>query len=284
MVRSKYQVILAWYLSLATCYLGVKMHIDAKSLVDTYGRSPAAGDKPAYFRLHRDRYVVLLQALDVPSGSRVLEIGCNPGQFTEILVQAGYRVWGIDLRPQDRAALWARLGVEVRRANLEEEPLPFEDAAFEAVLFSEVLEHLTHSPLPVLEEICRVLGPHGLLVLSTPNARSLRQRLLLGLRLLFWQSLESPAEFRHRIGLRGDARYTVHHHLYTAGELRWLVRQAGFASVHVRHVLAREGVGVTAKRLLRKPWRVLPKALLGGIAALIPPVRSTLLVKARKDH
>jgi SAM-dependent methyltransferase len=258
------------------------MQIDAKSIVDAYGGSPQAQDKPAYFRLHRDRYVTLLQALEVPSGSRILEIGCNPGQFTEILVQAGYRVWGVDLRPQDRSALWARLGVEVRRANLEEEPLPFEDAAFEAVLFSEVLEHLTHSPLPVLEEICRALVPHGLLVLSTPNARSLRERALLGIRLLFWQSLESPAKFRHRMGLRGDARYTVHHHLYTAGELRWLVKRAGFTSARVRPVLARERVGVTVRRLLRKPWRVLPKALLWGSAALIPPVRSTLLVTARK--
>jgi SAM-dependent methyltransferase len=260
------------------------MPIDAKSIVDAYGASPAVQDKPAYFRLHRDRYVTLLQALEVPPGSRVLEIGCNPGQFTEILVQAGYRVWGIDLRPQDRQSLWARLGVEVRRANLEEEALPFANAAFEAVLFSEVLEHLTHSPLPVLEEICRVLALRGLLVLSTPNARSLRERVLLGMRLLIWQSLESPVEFRHRMGLRGDARYTVHHHLYTAGELRWLVKQAGFASVRVRPVLARERVGVTAGRLLRKPWRVLPKAFLWGLAALIPPVRSTLLVTARKDR
>lgn len=260
------------------------MHIDAKSLVDAYGASPAAQEKPAYFRLHRDRYRILLQALEAPSGSQVLEIGCNPGQFTEILVQAGYRVWGIDLRPEDRPALWFRLGVEVRRANLEEEPVPFPDATFQAVLFSEVLEHLAHSPLPALEELHRVLAPDGLLVLSTPNARSLRERLLLGLRLFFWQSLESPAEFHHRMGLRGDARYTVHHHLYTAEELRWLVRQAGFVSVRVQHVLARERVGVTGRRLLRKPWRVLPKALVWGLSALVPPVRSTLLVTARKGR
>jgi SAM-dependent methyltransferase len=260
------------------------MRLDVESIVDTYGRSPAAGDKPAYFRLHRDRYVILLRALDVPPGSRVLEIGCNPGQFTEILVQAGYRVWGIDLHPEHRPALWSRLGVEVHRANLEEEPLSFLEGSFEAVVFSEVLEHLTHSPVPVLEEIYRVLAPGGMLVLSTPNARSLRERLLLGLRLLFWQSLESPAEFRHRMELRGDARYTVHHHLYTAGELRWLVRQAGFSAARVQHVLARERVGVTAGRLLRKPWRVLPKAALWGMAALVPPVRSTLLVTAYKSR
>jgi SAM-dependent methyltransferase len=258
------------------------MRADASALIDAYGRSPSAGDKPAYFRLHRDRYVALLQALDVPAGRRVLEIGCNPGQFTEILVQAGHRVWGIDLHPEDRSALWARLGVEVRRANLEEEALPFGEASFDAVVFSEVLEHLGRSPLAALEEILRVLVPGGLLVLSTPNARSIRERLLLGVRLLFWQSLEPAAEFRHRVELRGEARYTVHHRLYTAGEVRWLLQQAGFGAAHVRYVLAREGVGVTGDRLLRKPWRVVPKALLWSMAALVPPVRSTLLVTAWK--
>lgn len=258
------------------------MPIDARSIVDAYGRSPAAEDKPAYLRLHRDRYVALLQALAAPPGSRVLEIGCNPGQFTEILVQAGYGVWGVDLHPEDRPALWARLGVEVRRTNLEEEALPFAESAFDAVVFSEVLEHLPHSPLPALEEIRRVLAPGGMLVLSTPNARSIRERLPLGLRLFFWQSLEAPADFRRRMELRGEARYTVHHHLYTAGEVRWLLARAGLGAVRVQYVLAREGVGVTGERLLRKPWRALPKAALWGVAALIPPVRSTLLVTARK--
>ncbi len=260
------------------------MNLDVESLVDAYGRSPAAGDKPDYFRLHRDRYVALLGALEVPPGSRVLEIGCNPGQFTALLVQAGYRVFGLDLRPEDRLELWSRLGVEVRRANLEEEPLPFADGSFEAAVFSEVLEHLARSPLPALEEIRRVLVPGGLLVLSTPNACSLRERLLFGLRLLLWRSLEPPEEFRRRIELRDEARYTVHQRLYTAGEVRWLLQRAGLGQVAVRYVAARERVGVSWKRLLRRPWRVLPKAALAGAAALLPPVRSTLLVTARRPE
>lgn len=256
------------------------MPTDARQLVDSYVPSIPAQAKPAYFRLHRDRYVALLEALTVPPGSRVLEIGCNPGQFTELLVQAGYRVSGLDLHPEHRRALWAHLGVEMRRANLEDEPIPYPDDAFDAVLFSEVIEHLPGSPLPALEEIRRVLAPGGLLVLSTPNARYLRERALLGLRLLLWRSLESRAEFQHRMRLRGEERYTVHHCLYTAEELRWLLRGAGFEQIDVRYAAAREGVGVSWPRLLRYPWRVLPKALLQGVTALIPPLRSMLLATA----
>jgi len=257
------------------------MAFDPVALVESYGRTPAAWEKPDYFRLHRRRYIALLQALEVPQGSRVLEVGCNPGQFTEILVQAGFRVWGLDLRPEDRSALWQRLGVEVRRGNLETEPLPFAAGSFEAVVFSEVLEHLSRSPLAALEEMRRVLVPGGWLVLSTPNALYLRERLLLGLRLFLWMSLEPAEEFRHRMELRGDAGYTVHQRLYTAGELRWLLRRAGFERVDVRYVAAREGVGVSWARFLRRPWRVLPKALLATATMLFPPLRSTLFATAQ---
>ncbi len=258
------------------------MRAQAAALVDSYARSAAAQEKPGYFRLHRDRYVALLRALAVPAGSAVLEVGCNPGQFTEILVQAGYRVAGIDLRPDDRAALWMHLGVEVRRANLEEDPLPYADGSFAAVVFSEVLEHLSASPLPALREVRRVLVHGGQLVLSTPNARSLRERLLLGWRLLTWQSLEPGAEFRHRMQLRGQGRYTVHQRLYTSGELRWLLQESGFAAVRVRTVAAREGVGLDWRQFLRRPWRALPKAALWVAAACLPAVRSTLLATAEK--
>ncbi len=254
----------------------------ARALVEQYGRSTAVDDKPEYFRLHRRRYIALLEALEVPPGGRVLEIGCNPGQFTEILVRAGYRVWGLDLRPEDRSSLWSRLGVEVRWGNLETEPLPYAEGSFEAVILSEVIEHLAASPLPALKEVHRVLLPGGRLVLSTPNACSLRERLLLAGRLLLWRSLEPAEEFRRRMRLQGEERYTMHQRLYTAGEVHWLLQEAGFEHIRVRYVAAREGVGITWRRAFLRPWRAGPKALLWGMALLLPPLRSTLLATARK--
>jgi|YelNatPaOPRAMG01_1025707.scaffolds.fasta_scaffold41236_2 SAM-dependent methyltransferase len=252
--------------------------MNARRLVEDYGRFLPQERKPEYFALHRTRYVALLEALQVPTGSRVLEIGCNPGQFTELLVRAGYRVDGIDLDPEHRADLWQALEVEVRRCNLEFDPLPFQDNTFDAAVFSEVLEHLPGSPLPALREIHRVLAPGGLLVLSTPNARSLRIRLMLAARLLGWMSLEPEAEFRHRMLLEGEGRYTVHHRLYTAEEVCWLLRTAGFDHVTLRYVAAREGVGLARRHLARS----FPKLGLWAIAQVVPPLRSMLLATACK--
>ena len=72
-------------------------------------------------------------------GRRVLDLGCRSGAFTRNFLD-GNEVVGLDV---DRVALAkaAELGVETVVANVEE-PLPFPDASFDAVVAGELLEHL----------------------------------------------------------------------------------------------------------------------------------------------
>jgi SAM-dependent methyltransferase len=238
--------------------------------------------KAAYFRLHRHRFAAILAAMEAPAGARVLEVGVTPGHCTQLLVGSGYRVSGVDLDPTRRQVLWSRLGVPVHQANLEQEPLPFEDESFERVVFSEVIEHLVFSPLPVLREFRRVLAPGGRLLITTPNELYLKSRLRALLRMLLWQSLDTRAEFRHQMLLEGEARYTTHSRTYTMGELCWLVERAGFCVALRRHEAAWERVGLEASRLKQNPPSVLAKGALTALTTLLPVLRSMLLVVGEK--
>lgn len=240
-----------------------------------------ADGKANYFRLHRQRYALLAAVLAAPP-SHVLEVGVTPGQFTRLLVESGYRVSGVDLNPATRQGLWQQLGVEVRQANLEREPVPFPDESFDQVVFSEVIEHLVYSPLPVLRELRRVLLPGGRLIISTPNDLYAKSRLATLLRLLLWQSLTPRAEFRQHMLLEGEARYTTHARTYTLEELCWLVEQAGLQVVQPRYEAAWEQVGLEPGRFWRHPLRVLGKSAFAALTHALPPTRSMLLVVAQK--
>jgi SAM-dependent methyltransferase len=103
----------------------------------------------------------------------VLDLGCRSGAFTRHFLD-GNEVVGLDV---DRVALEkaAELGIEPVVADVEE-PLPFDDATFDAVVAGELLEHLQF-PEAVVAEARRVLRPSGVLVGSVPNAFRVQSRL-----------------------------------------------------------------------------------------------------------
>ncbi|HYI73713.1 MAG TPA: methyltransferase domain-containing protein [Gaiellaceae bacterium] len=106
-------------------------------------------------------------------GKRVLDLGCRSGALTRHFLD-GNSVVGLDV---DAAALEKAqaLGIEPVEANVED-PLPFEDASFDAVVAGELLEHLQF-PDALVAETRRVLRPGGVLVGSVPNAFRVQSRL-----------------------------------------------------------------------------------------------------------
>ena len=109
----------------------------------------------------------------VGRGHRVLDLGCRSGALTRHFLE-GNSVVGLDV---DANALEkaAALGIEPVQANVEE-PLPFDDGSFDAVVAGELLEHLQF-PDALVAEIWRVLRPGGVLAGSVPNAFRVQSRL-----------------------------------------------------------------------------------------------------------
>jgi len=109
----------------------------------------------------------------VGRGKRVLDLGCRSGALTRHFLE-GNSVVGLDVDANalEKAAV---LGIEPVQGNVEE-PLPFDDGSFDAVIAGELLEHLQF-PDALVAEIRRVLRPGGVLAGSVPNAFRVQSRL-----------------------------------------------------------------------------------------------------------
>lgn len=120
-----------------------------------------------------DRPAVLSMLPDV-AGKRVLDAGCGPGIYTEILLEKGADVVAFDVTPEFVEITRERVGdrAQVLQANLNE-PLTFaDDASFDVVLAPLVLDYLPDLA-PVYAEIARVLVPGGYLVFSASEPHCL---------------------------------------------------------------------------------------------------------------
>jgi SAM-dependent methyltransferase len=119
------------------------------------------------------------QKLHLKPGNRVLDAGCGTGRHVcEAFRAGGVDVVGIDLKWEDlcKAATTLYLMREaegggqgrclISRADVT--TLPFRDGVFDAVICSEVLEHLADNRAAI-GELVRVLKPGGNLVVSVPR-------------------------------------------------------------------------------------------------------------------
>lgn len=105
-------------------------------------------------------------ACEIPDGSKVLDIGCNSGEFMALLEKKGCDVYGVDVADAVLEKAKER-GLKVQKADAE--ALPFEDGSFDVVVCMEVLVHL-HDPVKALKEFRRVLKPSGFILGSAPHA------------------------------------------------------------------------------------------------------------------
>jgi len=108
----------------------------------------------------------------VPLGAeKVVDIGCNTGAFGESL-KAGraIEVWGIEPNP-NAAEKASHLLDRVINAPFDAD-VALPDAAFDAVIFNDVLEHLA-DPWEALRIAARKLQPGGCVVASIPNLRQI---------------------------------------------------------------------------------------------------------------
>lgn len=117
----------------------------------------------------------------LPLPSRILDVGCGPGQYTRLFCEAGHEAYGIDISGAalrialERCKLPVFVQMSMRR-------LGFANEMFDAVWACASVVHIPVLELPtVLLELARVLHPRGILFVNVPKGDVNR--------------IESPGEF-----------------------------------------------------------------------------------------
>eukprot|EP00050_Salpingoeca_kvevrii_P007611 m.297346 g.297346 ORF g.297346 m.297346 type:complete len:283 (+) comp13594_c0_seq1:290-1138(+) len=124
-------------------------------------------------RLDFFEHVILSQMHPAkPCELTLADVGCGGGILTEALARKGFRMRGIDASKGSIEAAMAHARkdsfVSLDYAVGSAYKLPFADGSLDAVIMSDLLEHL-HDVPAALAEVVRVLRPGGLLLYDTIN-------------------------------------------------------------------------------------------------------------------
>jgi 2-polyprenyl-3-methyl-5-hydroxy-6-metoxy-1,4-benzoquinol methylase len=111
----------------------------------------------------------------ISSKGRVLDVGCGNGVISRYLGSLGYEVLGIDVDPKTIAKA-AQLNSlpNVSFTVKSAEQLVAEGKQYDAVICSEVLEHL-NNPSALLGTLYKSVKDDGVLVVTVPNGKGPRE-------------------------------------------------------------------------------------------------------------
>jgi SAM-dependent methyltransferase len=220
-----------------------------------------------------DRFCDIAVALrDAP---RVLDVGAGHGLLLSLLTELGHECHALDVQDQPAAHpdMYGAKGIAFHLCNVEADPIPYPDGFFDAVVCCQVLEHFSHSHLPAMKEIRRVLRPGGIVEVDVPNAASFRNRsrMLRGKHITY--DYEEHYLYATPILYKGMSFFPRRHNReFTRAELDLLLRAAGFRDIDVRFLRSRR---------YREGWDLV-KSIGTAVKDLVPSLRKSLIAFAVK--
>lgn len=106
----------------------------------------------------------IASTLKIERGASILDVGCGRGEFSQGFMSQGMQVYAVDRE----APTEGYVGTEsLSFADLETQPLPFDDNSFDYVFSKSVIEHFYY-PEKLFSEIKRVLKPNGVVITMCP--------------------------------------------------------------------------------------------------------------------
>lgn len=161
---------------------------------------------------NRDRWVAR-QAASLPAGAKVLDMGAGSCPYRPLFAHCRYQT-------QDFAGLDAD---QLRHGNYgsidyrcDIASVPVADGEFDAILCTEVLEHV-REPIKAVQEMARILKPGGRLMLTAPLGSGIHQEPY------HYYGGYTPYWYRDFLAAAGFSQITVE---ANAGSFRFFAQEA----------------------------------------------------------
>jgi len=120
--------------------------------------------------IEKKRVALIKQYINKPN-IKVLDVGCGPGFFLYTSSLEAWQCYGVDNSRFAVKEARQKSDAQIKRINLVNNSLPFENNFFDVVTSFDVIEHLK-SDENYISEIYRVLNKGGIAILSTPDGES----------------------------------------------------------------------------------------------------------------
>lgn len=200
------------------------------------------------------------------TSANILDVGCGNGNMSLALGAKGCKVLGADISPQSIEYAQNRNPYpNVSFMVKDVSTLIADHQIYDAIVCSEVLEHLTQ-PANLLKELYQVLDDNGVLVVTVPNGKGPRERLitkptqwLYNNQQWLWKGL---TKFKSLLGYKNTttqshAEDLQHIQFFSMTALKKLANENGFEI----HTIAKANFmeAVFPFSLLTKRWKYLQK-------------------------
>lgn len=107
----------------------------------------------------------LFDRFHIQKGDKLIDIGCGRAEFLKGFIHKGVQGFGLD---QSELAKKYCPEAELKKADIENEGIPYPDNFFDVVYSKSVIEHF-HYPERLVKEMFRVLKPGGLAITLCPS-------------------------------------------------------------------------------------------------------------------